>query len=160
MLEWSEIEQRGESTALTGGKYNIKVILGREIHLQAFTIKPSKQNDGKCLTLQYEIYEQLTNDDGSSLLWKDSDGVEWLQNDPKLDVVWRKADDGVTMTSSTDGMTRVMGWVQHVTFSGSNTLMSQLTGKELTEAVRCKIIEQSIDNGRRSFYKFVPVESK
>ena len=160
MLEWSEIEQRGESTALTGGKYNIKVIIGREIHLQAFTIKPSKQNDGKCLTLQYEIYEQLTNDDGSSLLWKDSDGVEWLQNDPKLDVVWRKADDGVTMTSSTDGMTRVMGWVQHVTFSGSNTLMSQLTGKELTEAVRCKIIEQSIDNGRRSFYKFVPVESK
>lgn len=157
MLEWSEIEQRGESTALTGSKYNIKDIIGREIHLQAFTIKPSKQNDGKCLTLQYEIYEQLRSKDDQSLLWADADGVLWKQTSAEVDVVFRKTDDGTTLTSTTNDMQRVMGWVQHVTFTGSNTIMGQLSGKELTDTVRCKIIEQIIDNGRRSFYKIVPV---
>ena len=158
MIEWSDIDQN-KGTALTGKKLNIEAILNRELHLQAYIIKPSKQNDGNCLTIQYEILEQLRDDDGC-LLWKDEDGQTWRQSDAKLDVVFLKADDGKTVTSTTEGKTMLTGWVQHITFTGSQNLMNQLSGKELTEAVRCMIIKQLIDNGRRCFYKLVAVKQE
>ena len=49
---------------LTGTKYHIDAILNCEIHLTAFEIGKSKINADEMLTLQYEIYEQLTTDDG------------------------------------------------------------------------------------------------
>lgn len=130
MIEWSDIEQ-GSGTALTGKKLHIDAILKKELHLLAYIIKPSKQNDGECLTIQYEILEQLVDEKGEPL-WEDEQHTVPL-----------------------------MGWVQHITFTGSGNLIKQLTGKQLTEAVRCQIIKQPIDNGRRCFYKLVPyIENK
>lgn len=45
---------------LTGTKYHIDQILNREIHLTGYKVGPSKFNSDPSLTLQYSIFEQLT----------------------------------------------------------------------------------------------------
>ena len=90
MKAWTEVKKTG--TTLTGSKLHIDTILNRELHVQAVDIKPSSRNDGNCLTIQYEIFEQLKNKDGE-LLWKDEAKTAAL-----------------------------MGWVQHITFTGSKKL--------------------------------------
>ena len=111
---------------LTGTKYHIDAILNREIHLTGYKLAPSKFNNDQSLTLQYEIEEQLTE--------TGADG----QNRPVID------DDGNPVT----------GWVKHITFTGSQALIRQLEGVEITEPLRAKIIKQPIDRGR-CFYKIV-----
>ena len=111
---------------LTGTKYHIDAILNREIHLTGYKLAPSKFNNDQSLTLQYEIEEQLTE--------TGADG----QNRPVID------DDGNAVT----------GWVKHITFTGSQALIRQLEGVEITEPLRAKIIKQPIDRGR-CFYKIV-----
>lgn len=77
MKDWKE-EDKKSNGGLTGSKYPIDAILNREIHLQTAKVEPSKRNDGNCLTIQYEVYEQLHDKDGvcygmtkrkHSLLW-------------------------------------------------------------------------------------------
>ena len=111
---------------LTGTKYHVDAILNREIHLTGYKLAPSKFNNDQSLTLQYEIEEQLTE--------TGADG----QNRPVID------DDGNPVT----------GWVKHITFTGSQALIRQLEGVEITEPLRAKIIKQPIDRGR-CFYKIV-----
>lgn len=111
---------------LTGTKYHIDAILNREIHLTGYKLAPSKFNNDQSLTLQYEIEEQLTE--------TGADG----QSRPVID------DDGNAVT----------GWVKHITFTGSQALIRQLEGVEITEPLRVKIIKQPIDRGR-CFYKIV-----
>lgn len=111
---------------LTGTKYHIDTILNREIHLTGYKLAPPKFNNDQSLTLQYEIEEQLTE--------TGADG----QSRPVID------DDGNAVT----------GWVKHITFTGSQALIRQLEGVEITEPLRAKIIKQPIDRGR-CFYKIV-----
>ena len=111
---------------LTGTKYHIDAILNREIHLTGYKLAPSKFNNDQSLTLQYEIEEQLTE--------TGADG----QSRPVID------DDGNAVTA----------WVKHITFTGSQSLIRQLEGVEITEPLRAKIIKQPIDRGR-CFYKIV-----
>lgn len=111
---------------LTGTKYHVDAILNREIHLTGYKLAPSKFNNDQSLTLQYEIEEQLTE--------TGADG----QSRPVID------DDGNAVT----------GWVKHITFTGSQALIRQLEGVEITEPLRAKIIKQPIDRGR-CFYKIV-----
>lgn len=111
---------------LTGTKYHNDTILNREIHLTGYKLAPSKFNNDQSLTLQYEIEEQLTE--------TGPDG----QSRPVID------DDGNAVT----------GWVKHITFTGSQALIRQLEGVEITEPLRAKIIKQPIDRGR-CFYKIV-----
>ncbi len=111
---------------LTGTKYHIDTILNREIHLTGYKLAPSKFNSDPSLTLQYEIEEQLTE--------TGPDG----QPRPVID------DEGQA----------VKGWVQHITFTGSQALIRQLEGVEITEPLRAMIIKQPIDRGR-CFYKIV-----
>lgn len=120
MKKFSDIKPK--QGKLTGGKYHIDTILNREIHLTAFDISQSKY-DGDMLTLQYEIYENLEDEQGKVI---DDDGNP------------------------------VMGWVKHITFTGSKALMRQLDGVDLTEPVAAKIIKQPIgSDGRRCFYSIV-----
>lgn len=49
----------------------------------------------------------------------------------------------------------VTGWVEHITFTGSQALIRQLEGVEITEPLRAKIIKQPIADGKRCFYKIV-----
>lgn len=42
--------------------------MGKEIHLQAVRVAPSRHNEGNCLTLQYEIFEQLCGESGELLI--------------------------------------------------------------------------------------------
>ena len=111
---------------LTGTKYHIDAILNREIHLTGYKLAPSKFNNDQSLTLQYEIEEQLTE--------TGADG----QSRPVID------DDGNAVT----------GWVKHITFTGSQALIRQLEGVEITEPLRAKIIKQPIERNR-CFYKIV-----
>ena len=112
---------------LTGTKYHIDTILNREIHLTGYKLAKSRFNDDQSLTLQYSIEEPLTE--------KGSDG----QSRPVID------DDGQP----------VKGWVEHITFTGSQALIRQLEGVEITEPLRAKLIKQPIDGGKRCFYKLV-----
>ena len=68
MKKFSDIKPK--QGKLTGGKYHIDTILNREIHLTAFDISQSKY-DGDMLTLQYEIYEDLEDEQGKVI---DDDG--------------------------------------------------------------------------------------
>ena len=124
MKDWKEVKHES-SGALTGTKLNIESILGRELHLQAVTVQPSKQNGGNCLTLQYELEEQQRNNESGELLWQD---------------------DSKTIP--------ITHWVQHITFTGSGNLQKQLEGVDFSEAIRCKIIKQPCDRGK-CFYKIV-----
>lgn len=113
---------------LTGTKYHIDQILNREIHLTGYKVGPSKFNSDPSLTLQYSIFEQLTE--------IGPDG----QPRPVID------DDGQP----------VMDWVEHISFTGSQALIRQLGGVEITEPVRAMLIKQQIPGpGKRCFYKFV-----
>lgn len=112
---------------LTGTKYHIDAILNREIHLTGYKLAPSRYNDDQSLTLQYEIEEQLTE--------KGPDG----QSRPVID------DEGKPVT----------GWVEHITFTGSQALIRQLEGVQITEPLRAKLIKQPIADGKRCFYKLV-----
>lgn len=68
MKKFSDIKPK--QGKLTGSKYHIDTILNREIHLTAYEIAQSKY-DGEMLTLQYEIYEPLTDEQGTVV---DDDG--------------------------------------------------------------------------------------
>ena len=68
MKKFSDIKPK--QGKLTGGKYHIDTILNREIHLTAFDISQSKY-DGDMLTLQYEIDEDLEDEQGKVI---DDDG--------------------------------------------------------------------------------------
>ena len=68
MKKFSDIKPK--QGRLTGGKYHIDTILNREIHLTGFDISQSKY-DGDMLTLQYEIYEDLEDEQGKVI---DDDG--------------------------------------------------------------------------------------
>ena len=68
MKKFSDIKPK--QGKLTGSKYHIDTILNREIHLTAYDIAQSKY-DGEMLTLQYEIYERLTDEQGEMV---DDDG--------------------------------------------------------------------------------------
>ncbi|WP_347285773.1 hypothetical protein [uncultured Alistipes sp.] len=49
-----------------------------------------------------------------------------------------------------------MDWVEHISFTGSQALIRQLGGVEITEPVRAMLIKQQIPGpGKRCFYKFV-----
>lgn len=61
MKKFSDIKPK--QGKLTGGKYHIDTILNREIHITAFDVSQSKY-DGEMLTLQYEIYEQMEDEQG------------------------------------------------------------------------------------------------
>lgn len=118
---------------LTGTKYHIDQIVNREIHLKGYKVGPSRHNSDPCLTLQYEIEEQLmeTGPDG--------------QPRPVID------DEGCP----------VYGWVEHITFTGSQALIRQLGEVEITEPVRAMLIKQPISGpGNRCFYKFVNAPDK
>ena len=113
---------------LTGTKYHIDSILNREIHLTGYKLAPSKFNNEQSLTLQYSILEPLMETDRSGA------------QRPVID------DDGQPVT----------GWVEHITFTGSQALIRQLDGVEITEPLRAKIIKQPIGGaGQRCFYKLV-----
>ncbi len=112
---------------LTGTKYHIDAILNREIHLTGYKLAPSKHNSEPCLTLQYSIEEPLTE--------TGPDG----QSRPVID------DAGQPVTD----------WVEHITFTGSQALIRQLEGVEITEPLRAKLIKQPIGDGKRCFYKLV-----
>ena len=49
----------------------------------------------------------------------------------------------------------VSGWVEHITFTGSQALIRQLDGVEITDPLRAKITKQPIADGKRWFYKIV-----
>ena len=125
MKKFSELVP-AKSGNLTGTKYHIDTILNREIHLTGYTVAPSKHNSEPCLTLPYEIEEPLMEvmADGSSRQVIDDEG------------------------------NAVKGWVQHITFTGSQALIRQLDGVEITEPLRAKIIKQPIERNR-CFYKIV-----
>lgn len=113
---------------LTGTKYHIDEILDREIHLKGYKVGPSRHNSDPCLTLQYDVEEPLmeTGPDG--------------QPRPVID------DEGKPVT----------GWVEHISFTGSQALIRQLDGVEITEPLRAKIKKQPIPGpGKRCFYKIV-----
>lgn len=77
MKKFSDIKPK--QGKLTGSKYHIDQILNREVHLTAFDISQSKY-DGDMLTLQYEIYEQETDDHGPVI---DDDGkpvMAWVRH--------------------------------------------------------------------------------
>lgn len=112
---------------LTGTKYHVDAILNREIHLTGYKLAPSKHNSEPCLTLQYSIEEPLTE--------TGPDG----QRRPVID------DAGQPVTD----------WVEHITFTGSQALIRQLEGVEITEPLRAKLIKQPIGDGKRCFYKLV-----
>lgn len=112
---------------LTGTKYHVDAILNREIHLTGYKLAPSKHNSEPCLTLQYSIEEPLTE--------TGPDG----QSRPVIDDAGQPATD----------------WVEHITFTGSQALIRQLEGVEITEPLRAKLIKQPIGDGKRCFYKLV-----
>ena len=62
--------------------------------------------------------------------------------------------DGTSRPVIDDQGVPVKSWVQHITFTGSQALIRQLEGVEITEPLRAKIIKQPIDRGR-CFYKIV-----
>jgi hypothetical protein len=105
---------------LTGGKYHIDNIIDHEIHLKDFEITQSKYK-GDCLTIQYDIFEQLRDDRGQLLC-------------------------------NEDGSPQ-MGWVEHITFTGSEALIKQLKGVTLDEPCAAKIIKQPIGERNKFFYK-------
>lgn len=79
MKDWNDVKKKG--TGLTGGKYGIEQILDKEIHLQAVRVAPSRHNEGSCLTLQYEVFEQLRGENGELLV--DAAGAPrcgWVQH--------------------------------------------------------------------------------
>jgi hypothetical protein len=64
MKKFSEIEKaRGK---LEGLKLHVDAILNRPIRLIGFEVTDSKHNSGKCLTIQYEVEEDVPNPDGGA----------------------------------------------------------------------------------------------
>jgi len=118
MKNFSEVA--GSQGNLTGDKYHIDRIVGREIHLKGYEVTKSRYK-GDCLTLQYEILEEVKNADGT----------------PTLN------DDGTPRT----------GWVEHITFTGSEALVKQLKDVVLDEPCAAKIIKQPIGDRGKFFYK-------
>ena len=115
MKEWTEVKKK--DNALTGSKLHIDTIINRELHVQAVSVKPSTRNDGNCLTIQYEILEQLRDKEGAFLLEDDA------KTKPRME------------------------WVQHITFTGSKKLQEDFDGVDFSEPVRCQIIRQPLDKG-------------
>ena len=99
------------------------------IHLKRFEVGDSKFEKGKkCLTIQYDIYEQLRDSSGNPQTNEDGTPKE--------------------------------GWVEHITFTGSEALAKQLEGVELDEPCEAMIKKQPIgDKGNKFFYTIVDPDS-
>lgn len=65
MKKFSEIEQG--SGKMEGSKLHIDQILNRTIRLQAFEVGASKHNAEQCLTIQYEIEEDVPQEGGQPI---------------------------------------------------------------------------------------------
>lgn len=80
-----------------------------------------------------------------------------FNNDPSLTLQYeieeQLTEDGKPVID--DEGKPVTGWVEHITFTGSQALIRQLEGVEITEPLRAKIIKQPIADGKRCFYKIV-----
>lgn len=78
MKKFSDIKPK--QGKLTGGKYHIDDILNREIHITAFDISPSKYNSDQLLTLQYEIYEQVDDEQGKVIDDEGNPVMAWIKH--------------------------------------------------------------------------------
>lgn len=127
MKKFSEFKP--DSGNFTGDKYHIDMIINRVIHLKRFELSDSKFEKGKkCLTIQYDIYEQLRDSSGNPQTNEDGTPKE--------------------------------GWVEHITFTGSEALAKQLEGVELDEPCEAMIKKQPIgDKGNKFFYTIVDPDS-
>ena len=47
----------------------------------------------------------------------------------------------------------VMGWVKHITFTGSKTLAEDMADLDLSEPVQCQVLKQKCCDQNRFFYK-------
>ena len=79
MKKFSDIKPK--QGKLTGGKYHIDTILNREIHITAFDVSQSKY-DGEMLTLQYEIYEQMEDEQGKVIDDEGNPVMAWIKHIP------------------------------------------------------------------------------
>lgn len=77
MKKFSDIKPK--QGKLTGGKYHIDTILNREIHITAFDVSQSKY-DGEMLTLQYEIYEQMEDEQGKVIDDEGNPVMAWIKH--------------------------------------------------------------------------------
>lgn len=77
MKKFSDIKPKHGK--LTGGKYHIDTILNREIHITAFDVSQSKY-DGEMLTLQYEIYEQMEDEQGKVIDDEGNPVMAWIKH--------------------------------------------------------------------------------
>lgn len=77
MKKFSDIKPK--QGKLTGGKYHIDTILNREIHITAFDVSQSKY-DGEMLTLQYEIYEQMEDEQGKVIDDEGKPVMAWIKH--------------------------------------------------------------------------------
>lgn len=69
MLKFSDIKP--EKGNLLGTKYHIEEIVNKTIHLKGFKVSESKFNKEKCIQLQFDIYEELKDKEGKTLLKED-----------------------------------------------------------------------------------------
>lgn len=77
MKKFSDIKPK--QGKLTGGEYHIDTILNREIHITAFDVSQSKY-DGEMLTLQYEIYEQMEDEQGKVIDDEGNPVMAWIKH--------------------------------------------------------------------------------
>lgn len=77
MKKFSDIKPK--QGKLTGGKYHIDTILNREIHITAFDVSQSKY-DGETSTLQYEIYEQMEDEQGKVIDDEGNPVMAWIKH--------------------------------------------------------------------------------
>lgn len=77
MKKFSDIKPK--QGKLTGGKYHIDTILNRETHITAFDVSQSKY-DGEMLTLQYEIYEQMEDEQGKVIDDEGNPVMAWIKH--------------------------------------------------------------------------------
>jgi hypothetical protein len=52
----------------------------------------------------------------------------------------------------------VMGWVKHITFTGSKTLAEDMADLDLSEPVQCQVVRQKCVGSNRCFYKLAEWE--
>lgn len=52
----------------------------------------------------------------------------------------------------------VMGWVVHITFTGSKTLAEDMDGLDLSEPIRAKVVKQQCVGKNRCFYRLIDPE--
>ena len=113
MEKWSNVRKNTGNFLGTGLK--IEEFINKTIRIVGYSVGDSKYN-GKCVTLQFRLYEDVKKDDG----------------------------------------TTVKEWVDHIWFTGSESIIRDLDGAEINpdDPPYAKIIKQDIGRGR-FFYKIV-----